>query len=116
MIRRPPRSTRTDTLFPYTTLFRSDPVRPARQYGGRDEICRGNSETRQPDPDPQLGRPYPRPEGFPARGLAECDGDLLELPHHGRARPADGAARARLTGVALARPAVRGAKIGRAHV
>src|SRR3546814_5298639 len=27
MIRRPPRSTRTDTLFPYTTLFRSDVVR-----------------------------------------------------------------------------------------
>src|SRR3546814_13310932 len=26
MIRRPPRSTRTDTLFPYTTLFRSDDV------------------------------------------------------------------------------------------
>src|SRR3546814_5313407 len=26
MIRRPPRSTRTDTLFPYTTLFRSQPV------------------------------------------------------------------------------------------
>src|SRR3546814_4534454 len=26
MIRRPPRSTRTDTLFPYTTLFRSDHV------------------------------------------------------------------------------------------
>src|SRR3546814_16209447 len=24
MVRRPPRSTRTDTLFPYTTLFRSD--------------------------------------------------------------------------------------------
>src|SRR3546814_9316402 len=30
MIRRPPRSTRTDTLFPYTTLFRS-----VRQYGFR---------------------------------------------------------------------------------
>src|SRR3546814_15399631 len=29
MIRRPPRSTRTDTLFPYTTLFRSEkPVDP----------------------------------------------------------------------------------------
>src|SRR3546814_7796018 len=27
MIRRPPRSTRTDTLFPYTTLFRSEPTR-----------------------------------------------------------------------------------------
>src|SRR3546814_5516459 len=32
MIRRPPRSTRTDTLFPYTTLFRSDvAVRPVGQ-------------------------------------------------------------------------------------
>src|SRR3546814_4361371 len=28
MIRRPPRSTRTDTLFPYTTLFRSPALRP----------------------------------------------------------------------------------------
>src|SRR3546814_4942483 len=28
MIRRPPRSTRTDTLFPYTTLFRSTGGRP----------------------------------------------------------------------------------------
>src|SRR3546814_251385 len=28
MIRRPPRSTRTDTLFPYTTLFRSRPILP----------------------------------------------------------------------------------------
>src|SRR3546814_5562218 len=27
MIRRPPRSTRTDTLFPYTTLFRSCPAK-----------------------------------------------------------------------------------------
>src|SRR3546814_3277857 len=30
MIRRPPRSTRTDTLFPYTTLFRSLPTAAAR--------------------------------------------------------------------------------------
>src|SRR3546814_12425704 len=29
MIRRPPRSTRTDTLFPYTTLFRSDLSAPS---------------------------------------------------------------------------------------
>src|SRR3546814_18561475 len=34
MIRRPPRSTRTDTLFPYTTLFRSG-GRQARQDGDR---------------------------------------------------------------------------------
>src|SRR3546814_4199125 len=31
MIRRPPRSTRTDTLFPYTTLFRSADLRRTRR-------------------------------------------------------------------------------------
>src|SRR3546814_14286326 len=37
MIRRPPRSTRTDTLFPYTTLFRSKTwVTPSSRTG-----CRG---------------------------------------------------------------------------
>src|SRR3546814_4414488 len=30
MIRRPPRSTRTDTLFPYTTLFRSQDIEDVR--------------------------------------------------------------------------------------
>src|SRR3546814_7594685 len=43
MIRRPPRSTRTDTLFPYTTLFRS-------QAGGGQEFCR------QADPPPPRRR------------------------------------------------------------
>src|SRR3546814_1557651 len=33
MIRRPPRSTRTDTLFPYTTLFRSDRAFVHREVG-----------------------------------------------------------------------------------
>src|SRR3546814_4646907 len=41
MIRRPPRSTRTDTLFPYTTLFRS-PVIADRDHqlaiGGRKDL------------------------------------------------------------------------------
>src|SRR3546814_10299022 len=42
MIRRPPRSTRTDTLFPYTTLFRSGARR-------RWRLCvrRGNRAARQ---------------------------------------------------------------------
>src|SRR3546814_3604625 len=35
MIRRPPRSTRTDTLFPYTTLFRSPTRRVGFPPGGR---------------------------------------------------------------------------------
>src|SRR3546814_3450632 len=34
MIRRPPRSTRTDTLFPYTTLFRSAGSSPTANMGG----------------------------------------------------------------------------------
>src|SRR3546814_13622698 len=41
MIRRPPRSTRTDTLFPYTTLFRS--VRVARESIGWLLLCRADA-------------------------------------------------------------------------
>src|SRR3546814_17392495 len=37
MIRRPPRSTRTDTLFPYTTLFRSHALVAAALNVGRVE-------------------------------------------------------------------------------
>src|SRR3546814_2606690 len=37
MIRRPPRSTRTDTLFPYTTLFRSNVVPVHRRRGWRED-------------------------------------------------------------------------------
>src|SRR3546814_4307587 len=40
MIRRPPRSTRTDTLFPYTTLFRSHRL-PARPRRDRQWRCAG---------------------------------------------------------------------------
>src|SRR3546814_17113084 len=36
MIRRPPRATRTDTLFPYTTLFRSAPHRAEQADVGAD--------------------------------------------------------------------------------
>src|SRR3546814_13925703 len=38
MIRRPPRSTRTDTLFPYTTLFRS--IQETEQRGDRQGAAR----------------------------------------------------------------------------
>src|SRR3546814_20243144 len=40
MIRRPPKSTRTDTLFPYTTLFRSLDRRHREQIGFRDPVSR----------------------------------------------------------------------------
>src|SRR3546814_4826200 len=38
MIRRPPRSTLTDTLFPYTTLFRSGLVGRATAFGHEQEL------------------------------------------------------------------------------
>src|SRR3546814_1246236 len=40
MIRRPPRSTRTDTLFPYTTLFRSAKIQAKRAEQVRDFLER----------------------------------------------------------------------------
>src|SRR3546814_5797403 len=43
MIRRPPRSTRTDTLFPYTTLFRSIVLPPGEAQ---------RSSTARPSPAP----------------------------------------------------------------
>src|SRR3546814_7229518 len=53
MIRRPPRSTRTDTLFPYTTLFRSCPLscrgagllRPDRHQAGAGRQGQDNRST-----------------------------------------------------------------------
>src|SRR3546814_1260573 len=55
MIRRPPRSTRTDTLFPYTTLFRSqltpDDIRlvPIRTIGHGSGRQRGRGMGAEPD-------------------------------------------------------------------
>src|SRR3546814_13197616 len=91
MIRRPPRSTRTDTLFPYTTLFRS---RPAR---ARAIVLRSNGiQSRHYVFDPQTGLQTHSNAQLTAeavRGLV-CDGfklDDIEL-------------------------LVCGTKIGRAHV
>src|SRR3546814_12934234 len=53
MIRRPPRSTRTDTLFPYTTLFRSrrieNQTRGRRESRSRMRIGQAVQPTRSPD-------------------------------------------------------------------
>src|SRR3546814_1910002 len=45
MIRRPPRSTRTDTLFPYTTLFRS--INPACSSPPWREIFAADAKRKQ---------------------------------------------------------------------
>src|SRR3546814_7679780 len=64
MIRRPPRSTRTDTLFPYTTLFRSGrhavvEVKPAAEHGepqqehdAEQELGKHQRRGRQPQEGP----------------------------------------------------------------
>src|SRR3546814_6552471 len=67
MIRRPPRSTRTDTLFPYTTLFRSHPGLPAAADGGdqwypqcpdlRQAAARSGGHQRRPWRPARGGRP-----------------------------------------------------------
>src|SRR3546814_4092995 len=48
MIRRPPRSTRTDTLFPYTTLFRSgwSSAAPRNANGRREHSAAGGGRHR----------------------------------------------------------------------
>src|SRR3546814_15742753 len=46
MIRRPPRSTRTDTLFPYTTLFRSRPHDLLRHQVDRGQRAPGRRVAR----------------------------------------------------------------------
>src|SRR3546814_9734407 len=62
MIRRPPRSTRTDTLFPYTTLFRS-------LGAGRP---RGHCLQSHPRQSAGLGQRIRRAKrGHPARGRSE---------------------------------------------
>src|SRR3546814_17906906 len=58
MIRRPPRSTRTDTLFPYTTLFRSheDVLEPARERADAHRLQRpGHADLVDADAQPRAG-------------------------------------------------------------
>src|SRR3546814_10280143 len=64
MIRRPPRSTRTDTLFPYTTLFRS-----GDQPAGIRADARGRRHAARPEPrDHRLARyDLPRAAAHPPR-------------------------------------------------
>src|SRR3546814_10413547 len=67
MIRRPPRSTRTDTLFPYTTLFRSDPQDQQGDHG-TDQAADQRRSTHGPVPVAGVGR---RVESGPGPGRLE---------------------------------------------
>src|SRR3546814_5733210 len=69
MIRRPPRSTRTDTLFPYTTLFRSTDGPRSHPQEGRD---RGREDRRSDERrgDSRSGKPHGKPYGKPGGKFA----------------------------------------------
>src|SRR3546814_20532412 len=68
---RPPRSPRTDTLFPYTTRFRSE-LYSFGSYGRR--VARAYENYRLPDRVAKADGTLFRPEGFsPFEGLVEDD-------------------------------------------
>src|SRR3546814_11016258 len=83
MIRRPPRSTRTYTLFPYTTLFRSEEeARPVLVYlpgelTRREDPNHHRDQERETrtDRDRQPGDPPGRAQGGQARPLIPQRGD-----------------------------------------
>src|SRR3546814_14110833 len=106
MIRRPPRATRTDTLFPYTTLFRSGVLLVRTQSG-------------------QGGHAHARSVLGTRRSLRELDrpqrrGCGRRAPHHAASAATSVAAQRDLVrplpGTAGGAAAGARAKLGRAHV
>src|SRR3546814_13834735 len=108
MILRPPRSTHTDTLFPYTTLFRSHLVDPRATLGGQPRL------EAPPQPERHIGI-----LGGVARRRLEIDlveADLL-LPRAGHVLVGDAGVRQMRRGQLVHAVAVEpGVEIGRAHV
>src|SRR3546814_18151294 len=98
--RRPPTSTRTDTLFPYTTLFRS----LSRRIVGREDEREGRALREAGRPVPAADRPSGRQSGLHDRRRGRADGDdPVRGAGDERHLSRDGAARVG-----------RGAEIGRA--
>src|SRR3546814_6599469 len=77
MIRGPPRSTRTDTLFPYTTLFRSDEGTQSRSGTARQRCVFRRVRTE--------GYRARSPYGTADRSSAACD----DAPHQARRQDLD---------------------------
>src|SRR3546814_4414561 len=88
MIRRPPRSTRTDTLFPYTTLFRSrgqvQQLDPGGDHGPNDPALPRHPFAQRAVVDQPLGRVNliagaARRRACPAEPLARSEEHTSEL-------------------------------------
>src|SRR3546814_13132004 len=86
MIRRPPRSTRTDTLFPYTTLFRSGPLVGARSRA----VLLPARRSRRDDPRSRRKR-----DARDGRQFRPCSGDRSGARRNRGAGPAADAGAAR---------------------
>src|SRR3546814_15661043 len=98
MTRRPPRSTRTDTLFPYKTLFRScrmmivknlsylvqhDPgkeIAPPRHRFKTHSQCQRGPEGRQPDTPAAFRKAKPSRNLFPHSGTAFSSNCVAAIP------------------------------------
>src|SRR3546814_12177592 len=65
MIRRPPRSTRTDTLFPYTTLFRAQRIGTVIWRQSLDNLYKSNN------PRPIVGEQAMRADGSTTESLMD---------------------------------------------
>src|SRR3546814_18638447 len=79
MIRRPPRSTRTDTLFPYTTLFRSHLPAPRHLHDVASVLLLAPARSRR--------RPCARARGIVAVRSRRAPGLQVAVTHGGRTLP-----------------------------
>src|SRR3546814_15385721 len=109
MIRRPPRSTRTDTLFPYTTLFRSASADSASAYARSK--AEGEAAIRAAFPEAVILRPSV--VFGPEDGLFNR---FAEMARFSPALPLIGGGRTRFQPVYVGDVAAAIMKIGRAHV
>src|SRR3546814_13979516 len=79
MIRRPPRSTRTDTLCPYTTLFRSPARRHERKHRARQRRLARAIGSDDPGQRPRAERGA---DAVHHRAATERDADLVQRDVH----------------------------------
>src|SRR3546814_13810703 len=79
MIRRPPRSTRTDTLFPYTTVLDRDVQRLEDALGDDADACQPSLRLHGGD-DGELVATQARAEVAVAHGRRQAQGDFAQQP------------------------------------
>src|SRR3546814_4689223 len=87
MFRRPPRSTRTDTPFPYTTLFRSNSGQPVAQVGqGQARVAVVNEDAARRLPQMPMLQGVVDEDVVPPAMPALVDGHAGDDPRTGKVR------------------------------